>query len=48
MKEHKELQCIKQIIQSYYNTTNDNGKQIISDLVDNFEMEGLNVDWMKK
>ena len=45
---HKENEQLKKIIQKYYNTTNSNGKQLISDLIDWFEMEGLNVAWMNK
>lgn len=46
LKEENEQ--FKKEIQFYYDTTNDNGKQIISDLVDMLEMKGMNVDWMKK
>ena len=44
----KENEQLKKIIQKYYDTTNSNGKQLISDLIDCFEMEGLNVSWVNK
>ena len=44
----KENEQFKKIIQKYYDTTNDEGKQLISDLVDCFEMKGLDVAWMNK
>lgn len=44
----KENEQLKKIIQKYYDTTNSNGKQLISDLIDCFEMEGLNVSWINK
>ena len=47
-KLEKENKQLKKIIKKYYDTTNSNGKQLISDLVDTFEMEGLDVEWMNK
>lgn len=44
----EENEQLKQQLQKYYDTTNADGKQIISDLVDSFEINGVNIDWFDK
>lgn len=44
----KENEQIKYRIQKYYDTTNDDGKQILSDLVDSFELDKINTSWFDK
>ena len=43
-----ENEQLKHRIQKYYDTTNADGKQIISDLVDSFELDKIDTSWFNK
>lgn len=47
-KVEEENKIMKQMIQKYYDTTTPDGRQMISDLVDMFEMKGVDVSSIDK